>query len=47
LFLNAKETLRIAPVVAQLMAEFLNKDEQWVSEQLHAFEEVASTYLIP
>jgi hypothetical protein len=29
------------------MAEFLNKDEQWVSEQIHAFEEVASAYLIP
>ena len=47
LFLNVMETLRIAPAVAQLMAEFLNKDKQWISEQIHAFEEVASAYLIP
>ena len=47
LFLNAKETVRIAPSVAELMAEFLGKNKQWVSEQIHVFEEVASAYLIP
>ena len=47
LFLNAKETVRIAPSVAELMAEFLGKNKQWVSEQIQVFEEVASAYLIP
>jgi glycerol-3-phosphate dehydrogenase len=47
LFLNAEETLRIAPEVAKLMAEYLGKNKKWVSEQLTAYEEVASTYLIP
>jgi len=47
LFLNAKETIRIAPLVAKLMAEYLGKNQKWVSEQLTAYRQVASAYLIP
>jgi len=46
LFLNAKETIRIAPSVAKLMAEYLGKNQEWVSEQLTAYRQVASAYLI-
>lgn len=46
LFLNSKECIRIAPQVAELMAQELGKDQAWIEEQLEAFSEVASNYHI-
>ena len=46
LFLDAKESLRIAEPVAHLMAKELGEGEEWIEEQLEAFHEVASNYLI-
>ena len=46
LFLNSKETLKIAPEVAKIMAKHLNKKQDWVDDQLKAFTEVAQHYLI-
>ena len=46
LFLNSKETLKIAPEVAKIMAKHLKKKQVWVDDQLKAFTEVAQHYLI-
>lgn len=46
LFLDAKESLRIAPTVARLMAKFMNKNQQWETEQLKSFESLAQNYLL-
>lgn len=47
LLLDASESLRIAPTVALLMANELNRDEKWIAEQLKQFHTVAQSYLIP
>lgn len=44
LFLDARESLRIAPEVADIMARELDQDEDWKSNQLKAFNEVAKNY---
>ena len=46
LFLDAKETLRVAEPVTELMAQEMGKDKEWIDEQLEAFNEVAANYLI-
>ena len=46
LFLDAKESLRIAPTVARLMAKFMNKNQQWETEQLKSFESLAQNYIL-
>lgn len=46
LFLDAKESFRVAPEVAQIMAKELEKDEAWVEDQLNAFNKLKSHYLI-
>ncbi len=44
LFLDARESLRIAPEVADLMARELDKGRNWKKNQIKAFEEVAKNY---
>lgn len=44
LFLDARESLRIAPEVARLMAIELEKDEHWISKQLESFKNTAKHY---
>jgi glycerol-3-phosphate dehydrogenase len=46
LLLNAKESIRIAPQVAQIMAIELNKDMFWVDEQIKAYTQLANNYII-
>lgn len=46
LFLDAKESLRIAPTVARLMAKFMNTNQQWETEQLKSFESLAQNYIL-
>lgn len=46
LLLNAKESRRIAPQVAAIMAAALGKDEQWKEEQVKAFEQLADQYVL-
>lgn len=46
LFLDAKAAYAAAPVVAKLMAAEMNKDENWITEQIKAFEEVADNYIL-
>ena len=44
LFLNQKAAVESAPVVAELMASELGRDEDWVREQIDAFDRTASHY---
>jgi glycerol-3-phosphate dehydrogenase len=44
LFLDVKESLRIAPETAQLMADELNRDSKWVDDQLDRYNELAKGY---
>jgi len=44
LFLDARESLRIAPEVAKLMASELGHDDEWISNQIKAFENTAKNY---
>ncbi len=46
LFLNSKESLRVAPAVAEIMAKELGKDKEWIEDQLEDFGEVAKNYMI-
>jgi len=46
LFLNARESVRIAPVVAEIMAKELNKGNDWVKEQLEEYTIVAKNYIL-
>lgn len=46
LFLDARESLRMAPVVAEIMARELNKKEDWINNQLAGFTEVAKNYIL-
>jgi glycerol-3-phosphate dehydrogenase len=46
LLLNARESRRIAPQVAMIMAKALKKDEQWQKEQVAAFEKLAKQYIL-
>jgi len=46
LFLDTKASIEIAPAVAQLMAAELNKDENWVHEQIETFNRVAKGFIV-
>ncbi len=46
LFLDARESIRIAPEVAKLMARELKKDDDWKRKQIEDFEAVAKNYFI-
>jgi glycerol-3-phosphate dehydrogenase len=46
LFLDAQASLDMAPVVAELMARELGKDEAWIEKQLKDFNKLANRYLI-
>lgn len=46
LLLNARESRRIAPQVAAIMAGVLGKDEQWKQQQLESFNQLADQYIL-
>lgn len=46
LFLDARESVRIAPEAARLMARELHRDENWKTQQIQDFEKVAKNYFI-
>jgi glycerol-3-phosphate dehydrogenase len=47
LFLDARESIRIAPMVAEMMAHELHHDKKWEMAQLKEFTEMAGSYLLP
>jgi glycerol-3-phosphate dehydrogenase len=46
LFLDARESVRIAPETARLMAKEFRYGEEWISEQLKQYMELAKGYLL-
>ncbi len=46
LLLDAKESIRIAPLIAGVMAKEMNKDSTWISDEIKNFNEVAKNYFI-
>ncbi|GAB3431097.1 glycerol-3-phosphate dehydrogenase/oxidase [Niabella aquatica] len=44
LFLDAEESMRMAPEVAELMAILLDKEKSWAEEQVTAFNKIAEKY---
>jgi glycerol-3-phosphate dehydrogenase len=46
LLLDAKESMRIARPVAQVMATALDKDERWIDEQVKVYMSVAEKYVL-
>lgn len=46
LFLDAKETLRLLPMIAQIMADELKQDEQWVAQELEKTEQLVKNYIL-
>ena len=45
LFLNARAAIEIAPMVAEIMAKELGKDNDWIEKQVEDFTGTAKTYL--
>ncbi len=46
LLLNAGESIRIAPQVAQIMAHELKKDERWIKQQVESYTKLANQYIL-
>jgi glycerol-3-phosphate dehydrogenase len=46
LFLNTKAAIEIAPQIAKIMADELNKDEFWIDAQIKQFKEIARNYMV-
>ena len=46
IFLDAKESKRIAPEVAKKMAEVLEKDQKWIDEELKNFNKLIKNYIV-
>jgi glycerol-3-phosphate dehydrogenase len=46
LLLDAKESIRICPQVAKLMAEVLNQDEAWIKNEIKQYTTLAGQYLL-
>jgi glycerol-3-phosphate dehydrogenase len=46
LFLDARAALESAPLIADIMAKELNKDDEWVESQISDFNETAKIYLV-
>jgi glycerol-3-phosphate dehydrogenase len=46
LLLDARESMRICREVALIMAKLLNKDEQWVEEEVESYTTLARQYIL-
>lgn len=46
LFLDAKAAIEVAPLVASILAEELDKDDDWIQNQIISFNEIAKFYII-
>lgn len=47
LLLDAQASLEIAPLVAKIMAEQMNKDQEWINRQLTDYELLVKNYTLP
>lgn len=46
LLLDARESVKIAPEVAKIMADELMKDQEWIANQVNSFKAIASNYIL-
>lgn len=46
LLLDAKESIRMAPTVAEIMAKLLNKDQEWIDKQISEYIQLAKGYIL-
>ncbi len=46
LFLDARAAIKVAPEVAMILGKQLNKDENWINNQIKEFNELAKNYLL-
>jgi glycerol-3-phosphate dehydrogenase len=46
LFLDAKASVVMAPLVAEIMADELHKDKKWEEKQVHEYTEMAKIYIL-
>ena len=46
LFLDAKRSIEMAPKVAEILAKELNKDKQWISNQVEDYTQLAKGYIM-
>jgi len=46
LLLDAKASVEMAPEVAKLMAEEMDKDREWQKTQVSEYEHIASAYIL-
>lgn len=44
MFLDAKETQRLLPEIAQIMAEELKKDSDWIKNEINQTEKILNTF---
>jgi len=45
-FLDSKESKRIAPIVAKKMADVLGKDDKWIDAELKNFNKLIKNYIV-
>ena len=45
LFVDAREAIKAAPLVAEVMAKELGKDQAWIDEEVKEFTELAGNYI--
>ncbi len=45
LLLDAKSAIESAPLIAEMMAKEMQKDENWIREQIASFNSIAKNYL--
>jgi glycerol-3-phosphate dehydrogenase len=46
LYLDARRSITVAPKVAAIMAEELDKDKGWEEQQIHDYTEIAQSYIL-
>ena len=46
LLLNAQASIEAAPEVAKMMAREMDQDDSWIAEQIEAYTDLASGYLM-
>ncbi|GMT46133.1 MAG: glycerol-3-phosphate dehydrogenase [bacterium] len=44
--LDARESIKIAPIVAKIMAKELGRDQEWQDEQVKQYEKITSNYIL-
>lgn len=46
LFLDAKAAVAVAPIIAKLMSKEMNKDNEWILQQIREFNKTAGNYIL-